>query len=90
MLIVAVHVYWSASEVLTGSKVTVPLTPDMSLDSVHLEELVHWMVGGEARRGTTLTEQVSVSKSPARTGDESSVVIVATGGGRPEMGGEGV
>ena len=47
------------------------------------------MVGGEARRGTTLTEQVSVSESPARMGDESNVVIVATGGGRPEMGGEG-
>ena len=79
MLIVAVHVYWSASEVLTGSKVTVPLTPDILLDIVHPEELVHWMVGGEARRGTTLTEQVSVSESPAWMGDESSVVIVITG-----------
>ena len=32
MLMVAVHVYWSASEVLTGSKVRVRLSPVPLLD----------------------------------------------------------
>ena len=90
MLMVAVHVYWSASEVLTGSKVRVRLRPDPILVSaVCPEESVHWMVGGEARSETTPTEQVRVSESPAWTVG-GALMMVTVGGGRAGGGGRGL
>ena len=84
---VAVHVYWSAWEVLTGSKVRVRFSPDSSLVSVCPEEVVHWIVGGEARLEATPTEQVRVSEPPAWTVGGASMVTV--GAGRSGVGGRG-